>query len=464
MHDFDAIVIGSGKAGTPLALDLAERGMKTALIDGRFIGSSAIEERGITKSYAVCSRNAKILQNAEKFGFTGSTHPLSANIEILKIRAGDLSITSDNTLSLQIFKTPGLLPVGGYASFIGSNTVLVIEGSGESYRISAPKIFISTGSRNYVPPITGLADVGFLSAESLWKLEQIPSHLIIIGGGYVGIETAQEFCRFGSKVTVIQRNKRILPYEDPDFSGAVQELLISEGLRIITGAEITAVSRTPLNDLSRADPVCVNIQTPGRTESVEGSHVFIASGRVPNTETLNLRAAGIGTDSRGYITVNNRLETSADSVWAMGDVTGSPAFSNLSLDDYRIVSRNLFGDGTGTREGRIISTTLSIDPPLAGVGLHESDLKGSEPYRVIQMPVKDLQYAKDSGEIRGFIKAIVDENSGRILGFCMLGPAAGELAGAAHLAIMGKLTFQDLKMGLFSRPGAMEAFNELFKL
>lgn len=461
---YDAIVIGAGKAGTPLAQDLAGNGLKTALVDGRFSGGAPLEERAISKSYAVCSRYAGILRRAVKFGFPNYGEDPVANWEQLKNRAGDLSAASVNESSLSLFHMANLEPIGGFASFLNGQTVLVIETGGESYRISAPKIFISTGTRNSLPDIKGLDGVGYFSAETLWRLEQIPEHLIVVGGGYIGVETAQQFSRFGSKVTLLQRNRRLLPREDPDFSDAVNSLLRNDEVDIRTGVAAVEVSRPPLNDLTKPDPLHVTLEGDGLRDPVVGTHLFLAAGRAPNTNTLNLSAAGIETDSRGYIQVNDLLETSVEGIWAMGDVTGSPSFANLSYDDYQIVSENLFGKGGKSRKGRLFSTTLRTDPSLAGVGLRESDLKGDEPYRIIKKEIGKLQYAKDAGEVSGLAKAVIEENTGRLLGFEMIGPSAAELAGAAHLAIMGRLTAEDLRSGLFTLPGAMEVFNELFTL
>ena len=438
--------------------------MNTALIDGRFSSGAPLSERAITKSYAVCSRYAGLLRNAPDYGFGELSSEPAADLDKLKIRADSLSAAGVSESSLRVFQTGNLEPFGGYASFLDEKTVLVIENSGASYRITAPKIFISTGTHSQIPPIEGLYGTGYFGPETLWQMEQIPRHLIVIGGGYIGVETAQQFRRFGSEVTILQKNKRLLAKEDWDFSDAIRSLLIDEGISIKTGCRVISAARTALNDLRQPDPIRVIFHDEAGEHQVEGTHLFVAAGRAPNTGTLNLAAGSIETDARGFIEVNDRLETSTHGIWALGDVTGSPSFANLSFDDYRIVSDNLFKGGTRTRRGRLFSTALRTDPCLASVGLRESDLKGDEPYRVLKKDTGVLQFAKDEGETRGFMKAIVQEKSGRLMGFGMFGPSAGELVGAAHLAIMGGLSAEDLSWGLYPFPGAMEVFNELFSL
>lgn len=459
---YDAVVIGSGRAGAPLAIELARRGMQTALLDGRFSGSESVGERVITKSLPVSASVARMAARAHDFGVKLPISDIDIDYDRVRMRAGDLSAASGHTDELQAFATDGITAIGGYASFLEPDTVMVVEGNGQTSRISAPRIFINTGSRVTVPDIPGIAEAGYVSGDSVWMLENRPNHLAIIGGGYLGVELAQAFRLLGSGVTIIQRNARLLPGEDMDMSEAVLEVLQADGVEVMLGSVPVEIARQQSTG-SEPSPVRIRTRTledsqAAGEETVTASDILIAAGRTPNTNTLHLGKAGIETDERGSVIVNDRLETTAPGVWALGDVTGGPTFASLSLDDVEIVIQNLFGDGRGTRAGRVVSSTVFTNPPIARVGLREAEIGSADSNTTIRKVFLDrVPYARDLGQTEGFIKSIIDTESGTIRGFSMIGPGAVELAGAVQIAMLGNIGAETIGKALFAQPTMLEA-------
>jgi len=454
MESFDAIVIGSGQGGVPLARYLADSGRATMLVESRHIGGTCINYGCTpTKTMVASARVAHVVRRAEDFGVRAEI----AGVSMEEVRERKRSIVSSfrEGSEQRIEHTKNLSLFRGEATFASPGRIQITNPDGTAF-LTAERIFLNTGSRPSVPTIPGLDEVEFLTNESMLELDMTPEHLVIVGGGYVGVEFGQMFRRFGSAVTIVQRGRRLLPREDDDIAAGVASILADDGISVILDAEVVSVS-------SSGGKIVLRVQTEGSSREITGSHLLLAAGRTPNTESLNLEAAGIATDEHGYVRVNDRLETGVEGVWALGDVKGGPAFTHISYDDFRIIRQNLDGDDAGTTNGRIVPYTVFIDPQLGGVGMTEREARATgRPIRVASMPMSYVTRALETGESIGMIKAVVDAQTDRILGFAMLGSQAGEIAGAIQIAMMADLPFTVLRDAPFAHPTLMESLNNLF--
>lgn len=341
----------------------------------------------------------------------------------------------------------------GEARFAGPRELEVDLNGAGSLRLTADRIFINTGTRPSVPPVQGLEDVPFMDNRSVMELGEVPEHLLVLGGGYVGLEFGQMFRRFGSRVTIVQRNAQLLPREDEDVAKGVADILREDGIEVLLGTSASSAAR------SGDGGVRLEVRTPEGERALEGSHLLVATGRVPNTDTLDLLAAGIKTDEKGFVRVDKRLETSVPGVWAIGDVKGGPAFTHISYDDFRVIRANVLDGGEESIEGRPVSYTVYIDPQLGRVGLSERE---GRDFEVARMPMKHVARALETDESRGFMKALVDAQSGRILGAAILGIEGGELMSMIHIAMLGDVPFTTLRDAPFAHPTLAESFNNLF--
>ncbi|MDX1430040.1 MAG: FAD-dependent oxidoreductase, partial [Rhodothermales bacterium] len=346
----------------------------------------------------------------------------------------------------------------GTARFLSPHRVLVSVQDGGQRALEAPQIVINTGARPAIPTISGLDAIGFLDSTSIMELDEVPEHLLVIGGGYIGLEFAQMFRRFGSGVTIVQRSDQLLPHEDLDIATAVQEILQQDGIEVLVDHEAVEVK-------PRQDPrIELRLRTAGgANRKAYGSHLLVAVGRVPNSEMLELAGAGIDTDSEGYIRIDDKLRTSAEGVYAIGDVVPGPQFTHISYDDYRILRANLLRGEAQSRTNRFVPYTVYIDPQLGGVGLNERRAKKRGiAYRVATMPMTHVARALEVDETRGLMKVLVEKGSERILGASILGIEGGELMSMIQIAMMGDLPFSALREGIFAHPTLAESFNNLF--
>jgi len=328
---------------------------------------------------------------------------------------------------------------------------------GGTRRLTAELIVIDTGQRPFVPPIPGLSELQPLDSTTIMELDEVPEHLIVLGGGSVGIEFAQMFRRFGSAVTMIELGERLLPHEDEDVSKAVAGVLREDGIELLTGA--TAVSAAA----GAGGRLELRVHLTGEDRTVGGTHILAAAGRVPNSDGLNLAAAGVRVNEYGYIPVNERLETNVPGIYAIGDVNGEPAFTHVSYDDYRILKANLLEGGAKTTSDRLIPYTIFMDPQLGRVGLTEDAARRQgRSIRVATMPMSHVARALEVDESRGLMKVVIDAGSDRILGAAVLGIEGGEIMAMFQLAMMGGLTAPQLKDAIFAHPTLAEALNNLF--
>src|SRR3954471_20122037 len=344
----------------------------------------------------------------------------------------------------------------GEGRFTAPKVVEVTLRAGGARTLTADAIFINTGARPARPAIDGLDSVDALDSTSVMELTTLPEHLIILGGGYVGLEFGQTFRRFGSAVTVVQRGKQLLGREDPDVAEEVHKVLTEDGIEVLLQTEATRVQAT-------IDGVSLQVRGPAGDRTVAGSHLLVAAGRVPNSDGLNLAAAGVQVDGRGFIPVNDRLETNVAGIYALGDVNGGPAFTHISYDDYRIIRNNLLRGGRSKTRDRLVPYTVYIDPQLGRVGLTEQEARAQgRAIRVAKIPTAWIARAVETGESRGFIKAVVDADTKQILGAAVLAIEGGEIMSMLQIAMMGKLPYTALEEGIFAHPTLAEGLNTLF--
>lgn len=455
MERFDSIVIGSGQAGTPLSLALAEAGRKTALIERQHVGGTCINEGCTpTKTMVASARVAYLARRAADYGV--NTGPVSVNQAKVRERKRAIVESFRGGSQRRLEQAKGLELIFGSARFLGPNSVEVQLNAGGARQLTAANIFINTGARAGRPEIAGLDSVPALDNISIMELDAVPEHLLVIGGGYVGLEFGQMFRRFGSKVSIVHSHPQLLTREDADVAEEIASILVEDGIELVLDAETVRVSRN-------ADLISLTVRTRRGERTLTGSHLLLAAGRVPNTEALNLRAAGVVTYGRGFIKADNRLQTSAPGIYALGDVKGGPAFTHISYDDYRIIRANLLEGGNAGTEKRLVPYTVFLDPQLGRVGLTEAQAlaKGLQ-VEVAKMPMTSVARALEVGETRGFIKAVVDSRTKQILGAAVLGIEGGELMAMLEVAIMGQLPYTALRDGIFAHPTLAESLNNLF--
>jgi pyruvate/2-oxoglutarate dehydrogenase complex dihydrolipoamide dehydrogenase (E3) component len=356
-----------------------------------------------------------------------------------------------------IERTEGLDLLMGEASFTGPKTLQVRLNNGEIRQLMGTTIFINAGARPAKPSISGIEDVSTLDSTSIMELDRVPEHLLVVGGGYVGLEFGQMFRRFGSQVTVIQRGAYLLAREDPDVAEEVANLMREDGLEVLLETKPVHVEQSAKGAISLA------VQTKTGEHILTGSHLLLAAGRVPNTDWLNLDAAGVLTDKRGFIQVNERLETNVPGIYALGDMKGGPAFTHIARDNVRIIRTNLLEKGNASLHGRLVPYTVFIDPQLGRIGLSETDARAQgRNIRVATMPMKAVNRALEVGEPRGFMKAVVDADTDQILGAAVLGIEGGEIMAILEVAMMGKVPYTVLRDGVFAHPTLAESLNNLF--
>jgi pyruvate/2-oxoglutarate dehydrogenase complex dihydrolipoamide dehydrogenase (E3) component len=453
---FDAIVIGSGQGANPLSEALARAGRHTALIESTHVGGTCINEGcSPTKTMVASARVAYLARRGADYGVR--TGPIS--VDMTKVRARKQAIVDDFRSSGErgIAGTQGLELIRGEGSFSGPKQVKVALNSGGTRTLAAELIILSTGCRPAIPQIAGLDSVPYLTSTSIMELDAVPEHLIVMGGGYVGVEFGQMFQRFGSAVTMLQRHGKLLAREDDEVSDEVVKILREDGVAILFNTETTRVAA------GASGGVTLTIREAGGERALHGSHLLVATGRVPNTERLNLSAAGVAVDSRGYTTVNERLETNVLGVYAIGDMKGGPAFTHISYDDFRILRENLLRGGNASTTGRLVPNVVFMDPQLGTVGMSESDArKSGRSVRVARLPMTWVARALEMDETRGFMKAVVDAETNQILGCAILGVEGGEIMSALELAMIGHVPYTTIKEAIFAHPTLSESLNNLF--
>jgi pyruvate/2-oxoglutarate dehydrogenase complex dihydrolipoamide dehydrogenase (E3) component len=454
-QQYDAIIIGAGQAGTPLSTALAEAGMRTALIERKHVGGTCVNEGCTpTKTMIASGRVAYLARRAADYGV--HTGPISIDLEKVRQRKRDIVDKFRNGSQARIEKTANVELIFGAASFTAPKTITVRLQDGSQRILSAQRIFINAGTRAGRPKLDGLDAVSFLDNISIMELGAVPDHLLVLGGGYVGLEFGQLFRRFGSDVTIIQGANQLVTHEDPDVAEEVKKILSRDGIEIVLNAKATRVDQS-------GGEIRLQILSGGDPKTLTGSHLLVATGRTPNSDTLNLAAAGVGTDQRGFIKVNDRLETTAEGIYALGDIKGGPAFTHIAYDDFRIIRANLIEKKSASTKGRQVPYCLFTDPQLGRVGLTESEARAQgRRIRVAKLPMTSVARALEVDETRGFMKAVVDAESNQILGAAILGIEGGEVMSVLETAMMGNLPYTALRDATYAHPTLTESLNNLF--
>ncbi len=455
-EQFDAIIIGAGQGGGPLASALARAGRLTALIERAHVGGTCINEGCTpTKTMVASARAAYLARRGADYGVVGTV----TGVDLTRVRERKRGIVHTfREGSERRVARAGVNLIEGDARFSGVHSVVVESASGGTLHLSAPLIFINTGERPSRPAIAGQDEVAVLDSTSIMELDELPRHLVVLGGGYIGLEFGQMFRRFGSAVTIIQRGPRLLAREDADISDAVAKILREDGIDVLCGTQVDRASPAPEGG------TMLTVHTGDATGAIHASHVLAAVGRTPNTDTLNAAAAGVALDDRGCVVVNDRLETTASGIYAIGDVKGGPAFTHVSYDDFRVLRTNLLGDGGANIRGRLVPYTVFIDPQLGRVGMSESQaVREGREVLVASMPMTHVARALEVDESRGMMKAVVDAASGEILGATVLGLEGGEVMSMLQIAMMGRLPYTALRDAVFAHPTLAESLNNLFR-
>lgn len=456
-EQYDAIVIGTGQGGGPFASALARAGRRTAIIERSLVGGTCINYGCTpTKTMVASARIAHLARRSDDYGV--HTGRISVNLEKVRQRKRDMVVQFRSGSEYGIESTPGLELIRAEASFVGPKTLSLALNEGGTREVHADRIIIDTGTSPAVPALPGLDSVPYLDSTSIMELADVPDHLIVLGGGYIGLEFGQMFRRFGSRVTIVQHGARLIGREDPDVAGAVADILTGEGLNIMLNTSAVRVAR--YGD-SR---VRLTVKTQGQRErNIVGSHLLVAVGRAPNTGRLNLAAAGVATDAKGFIPVNEKLETNIPGIYAIGDVNGGPAFTHISYDDFRILRTNILENGDASTKDRMIPYVVFIDPQLGRVGLTANQAKEQGlNFRVAKMPMSYVARALETGETRGFMKIIVDADTHQLLGCSILGIEGGEIMSMVQIAMMGKVTYTTLQNATMAHPTLAESINNLF--
>lgn len=429
--------------------------MRTALIERKHVGGTCINEGCTpTKTMVASGRVAYLTRRAADY----DVHTGSISVDMAKVRQRKRDIVDRfrNGSQSRLERTANLELIFGEASFSGPKTVAVRALDGGRRTLSAKYVFINAGTRASRPTLDGLNSVPFLDNVSIMELDAVPDHLLILGGGYIGLEFGQLFRRFGSRVTIIQSAGQLLKHEDPDVAEEVTNILRQDGIDVALNARAAHVRQSDRS-------VQLEIQSQESSTTLTGSHLLVATGRVPNSDTLNLQAAGIQTSEPGFIQVNDRLETTAEGVYALGDIKGGPAFTHISYDDFRIIRSNLIDKKAASTKKRQVPYALFIDPQLGRIGLTEREARAQgRNIRVAKLPMTHAARALEIDETRGFMKAIVDAKTNQILGAAILGIEGGEIMSALEIAMMGKLPYTSLRDGTFAHPTLAESLNNLF--
>jgi pyruvate/2-oxoglutarate dehydrogenase complex dihydrolipoamide dehydrogenase (E3) component len=418
---FDAIVIGTGQGGGPLAVKLAESGRRTAVIERHLFGGTCVNVGCTpTKTYVASARAAHVARHAGDYGVIVEGE-VRVDLARVKARKDDVIAESRNGVEKWLRSTPNVVVFNGHGRFTGAHSISVTETGGEQQELDAHAIFINTGTRATVPEIEGLASVSHLTNSTILELTGLPEHLAIVGGSYIALEFAQMFRRFGSRVTVLVRGDRVLAREDKDFAQQIQKVMSREGVEFLFNTEASKLEPA-------GKGIRITLKDPMQDQkSIEASHLLFATGRTPNTDDLGLEQAGIVLNKHGLIDVDGELRTRTEGVWALGDVNGRGAFTHTSYNDYEIIASNVVDGETRSVDSRIMCYAVFVDPPFARVGMSETEVrKDGRRALIATMPMSRVGRARERGETDGFMKVLVDAETKKILGAAMLGIEADE--------------------------------------
>ena len=450
----DILVLGSGEGGKYLAWHMARSGHRTAVVERRWIGGSCPNINCLPSKNEIWSAKvAALVKHAAEFG----TQAGSAAIDMARVRQRKRDMVDGLiAMHLERYKASGAELIMGTGRFVAPKTLEVRLNEGGMRVLAGDRVFLDVGTHATIPDIPDLAAAGPLTHIEALEVDRVPPHLIVLGGGYVGLELAQAYRRFGSRVTLVERAAQLAGREDADVCDAIARMFRDEGIDVLVAAETLRVKGRS------GEGVRIDVRMPDGERTIDGSHILVATGRTPNTAGIGLDVAGVELDARGYVAVNDRLETSAPDVWAIGECAGSPQFTHVSFDDFRVLRDNLAGGHRTTRD-RLVPFCVFTDPPLARVGLGEEDAqrRGVE-VRVAKLPMSAVLRTRTIAESRGFMKALVGKHHDGIVGFTMLGPEAGEVMAAVQTAMLDDSPYTVLRDAILTHPTMAEGLNALF--
>jgi len=456
MKHYDAIIIGAGQAGVPLAKKLALAGKKTVLIEKRLVGGTCIND-GCTPTKAMVA-SAKMAHMARKSSELGvETGKVKVDFKKIIQRKSEIVNQFRTSTEKGIEKTPGLTLLMGEARFSGEKELTISMADGGEEVLSGDWIFINTGARTAIPTIKGIDESGYLTSTSIMELNKLPKHLVVVGGNYIGLEFGQMYSRFGSKVTILEKSDRILAKEDKDVSEMLTDILMEEQIDVLRGSEVRKITNYKKEGLD------IEVKTGRRVKHLKASHILIAVGRVPQTEKLGLENCGVKTDEKGYIVVNNKLETNVKGIYALGDVKGGPAFTHIAYNDYTIVYRNLIEGTNYSILDRPLPYCMFTDPQLGRIGISETEAKAQKmDYEVAILPMTSVARGIETNETKGMMKAVVDVKTKKILGASILASEGGEIMSVLQMAMEGGITYDRIRYCVFAHPTYSESLNNLF--
>lgn len=450
---YEILVIGSGEGGKYLAWHMARAGHRTAVIERKLVGGSCPNTNCLPSKNEIWSAKvADLTRHADQFGsMAGPSH-----VDIAKVLARKTAMVDDLiAINRTAYQTSGAALIMGTARLTGPKTVSVALADGGDRTLTADRLFLNLGTHAAIPDVPGLAGAAPMTHVEALELGRLPAHLIVVGGGYVGLEMAQAFRRFGSAVTIIETGPQIAAREDADVGAALLDLMRDEGITVHLSAQLHEVAGRS------GEAVSVRLRLPDGEQRIDGTDLLVAAGRIPNTQGVGLDRAGVACDAKGFIAVNERLETSAPDVWAIGECAGTPQFTHASLDDFRVIRDNLAGGARTTRD-RLMPYCMFTDPPLARVGLSEAQAaRQGIAVRVARIPTAAVLRSRTISETRGFLKAVIAEDD-RLLGFTMFGPDAGEVMTVVQVAMLASLPYTALRDAVIAHPTMAEGLNVLF--
>ncbi len=450
---FDALVLGSGEGGKYLAWHLARSGRRVAVIERRLVGGACPNTNCLPSKNEIWS--AKVADLARRGGTFGTkTGPVAIDMAQVRQRKRDM-VAGLVAMHLELFEASDAMLVMGEGRFVAPKTIEVSLNDGGTRLMAGDQVFLNIGTHAAKPPIPGLVAADPLTNVEALELDVVPEHLLVLGGGYVGLELAQAYRRFGSRVTVIEHGPQLAGREDPDVAEEVRRFLTAEGIDVL-------LASTALRVQGRSgEAVSVTLQTDRGERTLDGSHILVAAGRRPNTEGIGLDLAGVERDARGYIAVDERLATSAPETWAIGECAGSPQFTHVSFDDFRVIRDNLAGIDRTTRD-RLVPYCMFTDPPLGRVGLSEAEAqRRGLPVRVARLPMEMILRTRTLGETTGFVKVLVAADNDQILGFAMIGPEAGEVMAVVQTAMLAGMPYIGLRDAIIAHPTMAEGLGAL---
>jgi pyruvate/2-oxoglutarate dehydrogenase complex dihydrolipoamide dehydrogenase (E3) component len=454
VENYKNVIIGSGEGGKYLAWHLAQSGEKTVVVERRWIGGSCPNVNCLPSKNEIWSAKvADLAHHATRFGVTLAS--ASTDMAAVRKRKREM-VESLIAIHLERYQASGAELVMGEAKFNDPRTLHVRLNAGGDRTLTGERIFVNLGTHASIPSVPGLAESKPLTNIEILELDRLPEHLIVLGGGYVGLEFAQACRRFGSRVTIVHQAPQILANQDPDVAAALLQIIASDGIDVITAAEIVSVRG------HSGTAVSLMVRTPNGERTITGSDILVAAGRSPNTAGMGLEVAGVELDQRGYVKVNDRLQTTTPNIWAIGECAGSPQFTHISLDDFRVIRDNLAGKNRTTR-GRMVPWCLFTDPQVAHIGLTEIEAgRQGIAVRVVKLPMAAVLRTRTIDETRGFMKALVEADGDRILGFTMVGPEAGEVMAVVEMAMLAGLPHTALRDAILTHPTMAEGLNALF--